>query len=224
MGYILPSVYKSIAVEAKIELPNIFIETGTFKGGVAHRCLETQVGLCDFAKWYTIEIGEDICKIASQRYKNFEKYNPDLPPHSEIHTDEMDNDFNGVGGYFNNQLILFHGDSTRILPDLLDTISEPCCFWLDAHAGAAKYSGDPNDVPLLKELEIIGRHEIKNHIIAIDDAHLFGTNQAGLCDYTNITEDVIAKKIKEINKNYQVAVYAPFGMNMIIAVVNGKSI
>ena len=74
MGYILPEIYQSICHENNLELPKIFIETGTFKGGIPHRMLETYGTFDPFEKIYTIEIDEDICKVASKRYKLFEKY------------------------------------------------------------------------------------------------------------------------------------------------------
>lgn len=217
MGYILPSVYKIFPGQP---LPSVFIETGTYKGGIAHRCMEIGVGLNDFEKWYTIEIDETICKIASKRFKYFEEYLPYLPPSELIHTDEIDNEFDYVGNYFNQRLTLFCGDSAIILSDILEFVNEPCCFWLDAHAGSMKYGGDPKNVPLFRELEIIKNHPVKNHIIAIDDVHLFGTDQNGACDYTNITKERVANFIRTINSKYDVSVYAPFGMEMIIAYVN----
>ena len=40
MGYILPEIYEDMAKNTNSELPKILIETGTFKGGLAHRYLE----------------------------------------------------------------------------------------------------------------------------------------------------------------------------------------
>jgi len=223
MGYILPEIYNSICKLTLQPMPKVFIETGTFKGGIPFRCLEEKIGLKDFDKWYTVELGGEICKIASTRYKMFEKYySGEMPwPHYKVfHTNEPDDDFVGVGSYFENKLNLFQGDSKEVLQDILLGVDEPCCFWLDAHAGASKYARGEEDVPLFGELECIAHHHIKNHIIAIDDPHLFGTNQKGMCDYTNITLEKITKIIKDINPDYGVDIFKPYGMEMLIAALN----
>ena len=73
MGYIKPEIYQSICVDMNKEVPKVFIETGTFKGGVPLRMLEDNGTLNPFEKIYTIELGYDICKIASRRYKLLEQ-------------------------------------------------------------------------------------------------------------------------------------------------------
>ena len=59
---------------------------------------------------------------------------------------------------------LLQGDSAVILPRLLESISEPCLFWLDAHSHSS---------PLTAELNTIFRHPVGRHVILIDDAHCF---------------------------------------------------
>ena len=220
MGYIKPEIYQSICVDMNKEVPKVFIETGTFKGGVPLRMLEDNGTLNPFEKIYTIELGYDICKIASRRYKLLEQG----PVEKHIlHTDEMDETFtsNSWQEYFNGKLTLCHGDSAHELKNVLSHIDEPCCFWLDAHGGDIKYAST-DEVPLLKELEIIKSHHIKNHVIAIDDAHLFGKIQYDkngniVCDYSNVSLEVIKEKILEINPSYDVGVYAPYQMEMLLA-------
>lgn len=222
MGYILPEVYKSICTENGQEMPNIFIETGTFKGGIPHRIMEMykQLDNC-FTKYYTIELGTDIAKIASKRYKYFEQ---GLIDREYIHTDELDDDFNSQSTYFSGQLTLINNDSVEALKELIPAINEPICFWLDAHAGAQKYARGTVDVPLLQELEIIKNHKIKNHIIAIDDAHLFGKKQLDafgnvVCDYSHVSFETVSNYIQSINERYDVGMYEPYGMPMLIAFI-----
>ena len=211
MGYILPEIYQSICNDSKQELPKVFVETGTFKGGIPHRIMETtgQLDAC-FDTYYTIELGEDICRVASKRYHYFEEFNC-KPSFDMMHTDEQDENFSVRGEYFDGRLNLINGDSAIELTKLLDTINEPVCFWLDAHAGAQKYARGTKDVPLLQELEVIKNHPIKNHIIAIDDAHLFGESQTDrsgtvICDYRDVTFERIREKILEINPKYDVEI------------------
>jgi hypothetical protein len=105
---------------------------------------------------------------------------------------------------------------------LLPTINEPCCFWLDAHAGATKYARGPKDVPLLDELEVISTHHINNHIIAIDDAHMFGKiqknqMQENICDYSFINDEILQNSLKKINSNYTIGYVEPYGHLMLVA-------
>ncbi len=223
MGYILPEVYKSLVQNKDREIPKIFVETGTYKGGVPHQIIERTKTLdkC-FNHYYTIELSEDICKCASRRYKYIEEYNYN-PPFDKLHTDELDLEFNKSQSYFDNRLTLINGDSAVELKNVLDNLNEPACFWLDAHSGAQQYAKGIEDVPLIAELNHIKNHHIKDHIIAIDDAHLFGTKQLDtqgnvVCDYSHVTFDVVKQKILEIDQSYDVGLYAPYDMQMVLAV------
>jgi hypothetical protein len=225
MGYILPEIYKSICNENGQSLPEVFIETGTAMGGTPHRIMEQteELDQC-FKKYYTIELGKDICKIASRRYKYFEEYNYSPPQHL-AHCDELDENFSKEQEYFNNRVRLINGDSGVEIGKVLKKVNEPCCFWLDAHSGKESYARGGTDVPLIQELNQIKLHPIKNHIIAIDDAHLFGkrqTNKQGelVCDYSNVPYETVKNKILEINPNYDVGIYAPYNMAMVIAFIS----
>lgn len=71
--------------------------------------------------------------------------------------------------------ILF-GDSTTELRTLLNTIDEPCLFWLDAHGGfvAKNEDGSEKSAPVVSEIQTILSHDQKdNHVILVDDAHTF---------------------------------------------------
>ena len=224
MGYILPEIYKSIVQDANKQLPKVFIETGTYKGGVPHQIIEKTQTLDEcFDHYYTIELSEDICKCASRRYKYIEEYKYN-PPFDKLHTNELDNRFKKSQSYFNNRLTLINGDSAIELKNVLENLDEAACFWLDAHSGAQQYAKGNQDVPLLTELDHIKNHHIKDHIIAIDDAHLFGKRQVNkkgevVCDYTDVSYERVENKILEINPNYDVGIYAPYSMEMIIAFI-----
>ena len=225
MGYILPEIYKSICDSNDITLPEIFIETGTAKGGTPHVIME-RTGELDscFKKYYTVELGEDICKIASSRYKYFEKFNF-TPPYNLMHCDEIDESFSKEQEYFDNKVKLINGDSAVEIGNILKNINERCCFWLDAHSGKESYARGGIDVPLIQELQHIKNHDIKDHIIAIDDAHLFGKKQYNkegelVCDYSNVPYEVVKQNILEINSNYDIGIYKPYNMEMVIAFVS----
>lgn len=75
-----------------------------------------------------------------------------------------------------HNISIFHGDSSKVLPVILADINEPCLFWLDGHySGGITAKGDFN-TPIMQELNCILDHTIVEHVILIDDAHLF-TNQ-----------------------------------------------
>ena len=79
---------------------------------------------------------------------------------------------------------ILHGDSGKILPDILSSISQPCLFWLDAHySGGITAKGD-RETPILEELQCILNHRILDHVILIDDARCF----VGQKDYPIVDE------------------------------------
>lgn len=107
-----------------------------------------------FKKIYSIELSSDLHKRAE---KKFSKYK-----HIEI----------------------LKGDSSVLLPEILNQIYDPCLFWLDAHySGGITEKGDI-ETPILEELKQIFLHSVKNHVILIDDARCF----TGQNDYPSIEE------------------------------------
>ena len=222
MGYILPEIYQSISNDMQKTMPKVFVETGTWVGGVPAKIMNDYNDLIVFDKYYTIELGKNIAQRAANKYRLFEKYNCDTTQF-DAHTDEPDETFSDRQEYFNGKLTLINGDSTEMLTKLLPMIDEPICFWLDAHAGAQKYARGTDDVPLLTELDAIKNHHIKDHIIAIDDAHLLGQRQYDkngnvICDYSHVSYDIVKDKLLEINPSYNVGIYDPYDMQMVIAV------
>lgn len=73
---------------------------------------------------------------------------------------------------------ILQGDSQKVLPELLKTLSQSALFWLDAgYYGWAGAQGDKQRLSM--ELEAILRHPVKGHIILMDDARgLNGQNGA----------------------------------------------
>jgi hypothetical protein len=73
---------------------------------------------------------------------------------------------------------ILEGDSQKVIPELLKSISQPTLFWLDAgYYGWAGLQG--NQQRLTTELEAILRHPVKGHVILMDDARgLNGENGA----------------------------------------------
>lgn len=74
-------------------------------------------------------------------------------------------------GYPNVQL--FHGDSGVVLPQILETLTEPALFWLDGHYSGGPTAKGEKDTPVSAELQAILSHDIANHVVLIDDARCF---------------------------------------------------
>ena len=76
-----------------------------------------------------------------------------------------------LGGRPNVELIL--GDSACLLPELLERVSEPALFWLDAHYSAGQTGRGAKETAISEELAAIFAHPVKGHIVLIDDARCF---------------------------------------------------
>lgn len=88
---------------------------------------------------------------------------------------------------------IVRGDSAKVLPNILTSISEPALFWLDAHYSAGFTEKGDSETPIKRELDYILKHPISNHVILIDDARCF----TGQNDYPSLVE---LKKIVETNR------------------------
>jgi hypothetical protein len=76
------------------------------------------------------------------------------------------------------------GDSSIVLPRVLADIHEPCLFWLDAHYSSGPTARGDIDTPISAELNAVLNHEVRNHVVLIDDArHFDGTH-----DYPRVAE------------------------------------
>ncbi|MDO8604208.1 MAG: glycosyltransferase [bacterium] len=100
----------------------------------------------------------------------------------------------------NNKIHLFQGDSSDVLPVIVKSIRKPCLFWLDAHYSRGETACGSIETPIMRELQEILRHSVKNHIILIDDARCFNGTQ----DYPTIEE--VKKLLEETNHGYILAV------------------
>ena len=95
---------------------------------------------CNFDKIYTIDISTQH-KIECQ-YK-FQK---------EIESDQVE---------------LLFGDSTDILPNIINKLNNPCLFWLDSHFDLHSDVRGKYDCPILHELDIIKSSNIKTSAVLV---------------------------------------------------------
>lgn len=97
------------------------------------------------------------------------------------------------------KVVLLKADSSIHLSSVIEVISEPVTFFLDAHfirtPDTPKCEGCP--CPVLQEILQIGRHPIKTHTILIDDRRLF---QRGVVHWGNIMELDIYRELRRIGK------------------------
>lgn len=73
---------------------------------------------------------------------------------------------------------ILEGDSQKVLPELLKSISQPALFWLDAgYWGWADLARDPERLSV--EVEAALSHPVKGHVVLMDDARMLdGRNGA----------------------------------------------
>lgn len=90
------------------------------------------------------------------------------------------------------------GDSYKVLPEILKEIDEPVTFWLDGHHSCGDTALGDYWAPLMKELEAIENHHIKNHTILIDDMRCWKEPN----EVHGFYEKDIMDKLRKINPKY----------------------
>lgn len=101
-----------------------------------------------FDRIYSIELSEELWRKAKTRF--------DGQRHIEI----------------------LHGDSGKVLKDLMKRIDGPSLFWLDGHYSAGVTAKGDKDTPIYEEFEHILGAPDRRHVVIVDDARLFGTDAA----------------------------------------------
>jgi hypothetical protein len=91
------------------------------------------------------------------------------------------------------------GDSVDQLQIIVEQLTEPATFWLDAHASGPLAGGKTGGSPVIDELNIIDSSDIKSHTIFIDDRRLFGS-----AEWSYAAEDKAMALIQRINPEYKV--------------------
>lgn len=139
--------------------------------------------------------------------------------------------------YINTNVQLICGDSGIELDKLLNTLNEPCVFFLDAHGhNFNEYINDSLTTcsPLIKELNAISNFKYgKESIIIIDDYYyIFNSNpRPYITDdawYDNLSNNIILEYINKIYNskfishkiNYDNVSYGESGNNFIMMFYN----
>ena len=99
-----------------------------------------------------------------------------------------------------SHITIYQGDSSKILPQIMPTITENALFWLDGHYSEGFTAKGDKETPIYEELEVIFQDSTHDHILLIDDARLF----TGQRDYPTIEE--LSDCIRGQNKDYIIEV------------------
>lgn len=149
----------------------ILIETGYWLGEGTERAIES-----GYEKVYTCDINPDFISNAKNKY-----------PNGNVVSEVM--------------------ESHLFLEKILKEIDEKVVIFLDAHFMPDSTGEKFGDItvkegiescPLIKELEVIKKHHIKDHVILIDDFQCFST---WMFEYLNF--DDVNDFIKTINPKYK---------------------
>lgn len=97
---------------------------------------------------------------------------------------------------------IIHGDSGKVLKELMPNLTTPTLFWLDGHYSGKLTSQGEKDTPVYEELTQIFSSPDIGHVIIIDDARCFGSPDYQ--DYPSLSE--LKKFILSAHPNVQISV------------------
>lgn len=124
-----------------------------------------------FRRCYTIEIHEHLWQAAQQRFS------------TEIQTE---------------QVISLLGNSEALLLNIVQQLTEPAVFWLDAHVSGQYGDKKAKNCPIMEELQAIDQSKFRNHVLLIDDLVCFGHKK-----HDRISLDLVKAEILKINPAYK---------------------
>ena len=99
----------------------------------------------------------------------------------------------------NPKVKIIHGDSYKVLPDVIRGIDKRITFWLDGRHSCGDTALGDYWTPLMQELDAIKEHPIKDHTIMIDDMRCWEEPNP----VHGFFKDDIYKKLEEINPEYK---------------------
>jgi hypothetical protein len=73
------------------------------------------------------------------------------------------------------RIVILRGDSSRLLPEVIQRLQGPTLFWLDGHYSGGVTARGESDTPVVQELAAILGDPNSQHVILIDDARCFGS-------------------------------------------------
>lgn len=122
------------------------------------------------------------------------------------------------------RVILYNGDTTVLLPEVIKDIEEKITFWIDAHYSdpSTEWNGKKMS-PLLDELDLIADHAKKyGDNILVDDRRCWSQSDPFYPNYLFTALDV-ENKIKSIREDYEIGYDEGFVKDdVIVAIVKEK--
>lgn len=118
-----------------------------------------------FDKIYSIELGYELWHQAKKRFKKYKN------------------------------ISILHGDSSKILQEVLSELDQPALFWLDGHYSGGITAKGNKICPVHEELKAILNSKVDENVILIDGARLFN----GEDDYPKYEELINYIKSFRIN-------------------------
>jgi hypothetical protein len=94
---------------------------------------------------------------------------------------------------------LWQGDSSLLLQEMIEDIQEPITFWLDGHYSCGETARGQVTCPVLQELEIIGRHPLREHTLLIDDVRLLDTDE-----FERVGREHVLAAVRAIRPDYEI--------------------
>ena len=132
--------YKKLFEECRHNDCDIYVETGTYKGDSVQDALDL-----GFKVVISVEKNKTFYQECFKRFNGLDiwGYRPTQDPN----------------------LYLFHGDSSELMPNLLEKVNGKALFWLDAHENGEV-------IPTINEIDYILKDKRNDHTIIIDDMDL----------------------------------------------------
>lgn len=124
---------------------------------------------------------------------------------NETHSIELSDKYhdNAVRRFNNDSKVtIHHGDSSKILPNLINTLTDNTVFFLDGHWSSGDTGKGEKDCPLIEEVTSINDDFKYSAIIIIDDYGLFGTKMNE--DWSDITKENILSIVKDRMTEYEI--------------------
>lgn len=87
---------------------------------------------------------------------------------------------------------VLQGDSSVVLPEVLEVLPGPALFWLDGHWSGGGTARADLDTPIVSELEAILARPAAGHVVLIDDARLF-VGRGGYPTIAQLREMVVGR-------------------------------
>lgn len=134
----------------------------------------------------------------------------------ELNRDKWQHCINRFAGHHRMFLKMFNEDSANYLSEAMKYITVPATIFLDAHSQLFEDEEETaNPFPLMKELEQLARHPVRNHTIIIDDILILTHPHV-----TGWTLLDIKSAVWTINPAYKIELIAnPVKNNLLIATV-----